>query len=660
MKTRIISLFFVALSFISLFSQQHDDVIMYIDDEPISKAEFLKIYLKNNTDPNPFTEKAIRNYVDLFVNYKLKVKEALTLKLDTTKKFLQEYNNYKRQIAQNYLYDKETFDKLLQEAYNRSQFDLRVSHILIKVTPNASPADTMKAYKKALEIRQKILKGMPFEEAAVAFSEDETAKDRQDKNGKTIPGNKGDLGYFTVFNMTYEFESAAYNLKVGEVSMPVRSQLGYHLIKLTDKKPALGKVLTAHILVQPAQIGDSNAIQKINEAYQEIKKGVPFEEVAKKYSDDKGSAEKGGQLPWIGCFRMIPEFIIPLYTMKPGDVSEPIKTIYGYHIIKLIDRKPIGSFDQEKNSLKANLQRDKRFQLAKNVLVEKLKKEYHYTYNEKVLRKLLPLLNDSLYETTWKYPNVPAMKDTLCKIGDKAWLLKDFADFFMRRQSQLKRGDDWWMFILFEYNFFVQDKILEYEYTQLEKKYQDFADLAKEYHDGILLFELTDQNVWSKAIKDTVGLKEYYKTVQNKYMYNDRADAIIFTTHNNKAALALKKFIQKKGKKIQKPEEILKAVVKDTSAATTFQEIKAEKGTNNIIDKVTWKANQVEIIPEKDLFHVVWIKNILPPEPKPLSEVRGLVVAEYQNYLEEKWISDLRNKHKWTINEETLSTLWKK
>jgi len=659
MKTRI-SFFMLFIFIVIGLRSQQNDIVMFIDDEPVYSSEFLKVYLKNNTEQNPFTEKAIREYVDLFINYKLKVKEAKELKLDTSKKFIQEFNNYKRQLAQNYLYDKDTFEKLLKEAYERSQFDLRISHILIKVTPNASPADSMKAYKKALEIRQKILKGMPFEEAAVTYSDDETARDRQDKSGRTISGNRGDLGYFTVFNMAYEFETAAYNLKVGEVSMPVRTQLGYHIIKLTDKKPALGKVLTAHILVQPDKISEANAIKKINEAYEEIKKGVPFEEVARKYSDDKGSAEKGGQLPWIGCFRMVPEFIIPLYTMKIGDISEPVKSMYGYHIIKLIDREPIGSFEQEKNKLKATLQRDKRFLLAKDALVEKLKNDYHYTYDEKVLKKLLPLLNDSLYDASWKYPKVPAMNDTLCKIGNKTFLLEDFADYFMRRQSQLKRGDDWWMFILFEYNFFERDKILEYEYTQLEKKYEDFADLVKEYHDGILLFELMDQKVWSRAIKDTAGLKEFYKTVQNKYMYNERADAIIFTTHNEKTALALKKFIQKKGKKIQDPKAILKAVVKDTSEATSYQEIKAEKGDNEIIDQAAWKPNTVQIISKDNVVHVVWIKNILSPEPKPLKEVKGLVAAEYQNYLEEKWINELRNKHKWIINEEVLSTLWKK
>lgn len=659
MKKYIFSFVFSFLLVLSSFAQE-DQIIMVIDNEPVTRAEFLKVYLKNNNDPNPYNEQSIRNYLDLFINYKLKVKQAIKEGLDTTKKFRQEFNNYKRQLAQNYLYDKETFDRLQNEAYERSQFDLRVSHILIKLTPNASPADTLKAYKKALDIRQRILKGMPFEEAALAYSDDETAKDRTAKDGTVIPGNKGDLGYFTVFNMAYEFETAAHNLKVGEISMPVRTQLGYHIIKLTDKKPALGKVLTAHILVQTKDIGEANALQKINEAYKLIKQGKPFEEVARDYSDDKGSAAKGGQLPWFGCFRMVPEFITPLYTMKPGDVSEPVKSIYGYHIIKLIDRKPIGSFDEEKNNLKTQLQRDKRYQLTRKVLVEKLKQEYNYSYKPETLKKLLPLLNDSIYNASWKYPKIPVMKDTLCKIGNKFYTLEEFADFFMQKQSQLKRGDDWWTFILFQYENFIQDKVIEYEYGQLERKYQDFADLVKEYHDGILLFELMDQKVWSKALKDTTGLNEFYKTIQNKYMYGERADVLIFTTSNESTAKSLERFITKKGKKIQDPITILKTVVKDTSVSVKHQEIKVEKGTSPLVDKLTWKPMQVKIIPEDNAFNVVWIRKILAPEPKSLNEVKGPVIAEYQNYLEEKWINELRTRYKWQINEDVLSTLWKK
>ncbi|MCX7696677.1 MAG: peptidylprolyl isomerase [Bacteroidales bacterium] len=659
MKKYVLS-FVILLSLTFSSFAQEDEIIMIIDNEPVTKTEFLKVYLKNNNDPDPYNEQSIRNYLDLFINYKLKVKQAIKEGLDTTKKFRQEFNNYKRQLAQNYLYDKETYDKLLNESYERSQFDLRVSHILIKLTPNASPADTLKAYKKALDIRSKILKGMPFEDAALAYSEDETVKDRTAKDGTVISGNKGDLGFFTVFNMAYEFETAAYNLKIDEISMPVRTQLGYHIIKLTDKRPALGKVLTAHILVQTKDIGEANAIQKINEAYRLIKEGKTFEEVAKEYSDDKGSATKGGQLPWFGCFRMVPEFITPLYTMKPGDISEPIRSIYGYHIIKLIDRKPVLSFEEEKNNLKNQLQRDKRYQLTRKALVEKLKKEYAYSYKPEVLKKLLPLLNDSLYDASWKYPKIPIMKDTLCKIGKKVYTLEEFADFFMQRQSQLKRGDDWWTFILFQFDNFIQDKIIEYEYGQLERKYQDFADLVKEYHDGILLFELMDQKVWSRAVKDTTGLKEFYKTVQNKYMYGERADVVVFTTSSENTAKSLERFISKKGKKVQDPITILKTVVKDTSVSVKHQEMKVEKGTSPLVEKLPWKPMQVKIVPENNNFHVVWIKKILAPEPKPLNEVKGLVAAEYQNYLEEKWISELRSRYKWQINENVLSSLWKK
>ena len=556
-------------------------------------------------------------------------------------------------MAQPYLSNREVTDNLLNEAYDRLQWDIRAAHILVKLSPNASPADTLKAYKKITDIRSKLIKGENFEKVAKLYSEDESAKDRT-VSDNLIKGNGGDLGYFSVLNLFYEFENAVYKTKVGEISEPIRTPVGYHIIKVTDKKPALGKVQVAHILVKDE---DKSSKNKINEAYEKLMNGEKFEDVATQYSDDKGSVAKGGVLPWFGSFIMSPEFILPLYSMKVGETSKPIKTSYGWHIVKLLDHKPIGSFDEEKNNLKNRISRDGRSFLAKDKLINKLKAEYNVKTDEKVLAELKPMLTDSLFSLTWRVPEGnKSLEKTVLTIAENKYTLNDFGTYLVFRQSQIKTGDDKFMFAKSVYSQFEEEMILEYENSKLETKYPEFKSLMSEYRDGILLFNLMDQNVWTKAIKDTTGLKNYYETIKNNYKYKERADAVIFSCKDNNSFSALQKLMKKAVKKNYAPELICNKINTDTIPAITFQTLKVEKGVNNLIDETPWNKNQVSTFASKN--NIVWIKNIIAPEPKPLSEVKGIVTAEYQNYLENEWVKSLRKKYSWSINEPVLKSLY--
>lgn len=640
-----------------LFSQtifaQTDPVLLTIAGENITKSEFLYVYNKNNTKDNQISEESIKDYLELFINYKLKVKEAEALQLDSSKSFKNELAGYRRQLAQPYLSNREVTDNLLNEAYDRLQWDIRAAHILVKLSPNASPADTLKAYKKITDIRSKLIKGENFEKVAKLYSEDESAKDRT-VSDNLIKGNGGDLGYFSVLNLFYEFENAVYKTKVGEISEPIRTPVGYHIIKVTDKKPALGKVQVAHILVKDE---DKSSKNKINEAYEKLMNGEKFEDVATQYSDDKGSVAKGGVLPWFGSFRMSPEFILPLYSMKVGETSKPIKTSYGWHIVKLLDHKPIGSFDEEKNNLKNRISRDGRSFLAKDKLINKLKAEYNVKTDEKVLAELKPMLTDSLFALTWRVPEGnKSLEKTVLTIAENKYTLNDFGTYLVFRQSQIKTGDDKFMFAKSVYSQFEEEMILEYENSKLETKYPEFKSLMSEYRDGILLFNLMDQNVWTKAIKDTTGLKNYYETIKNNYKYKERADAVIFSCKDNNSFSALQKLMKKAVKKNYAPEFICNKINTDTIPAVTFQTLKVEKGVNNLIDETPWNKNQVSAFASKN--NIVWIKNIIAPEPKPLSEVKGIVTAEYQNYLENEWVKSLRKKYSWSINEPVLKSLY--
>lgn len=660
MKSVLISAFLFLLAISSIIAQ-NDPVLLTIGNEKVTRSEFLAVYNKNNVKEEPLNEENVKEYLELFINYKLKVKEAESLQLDTSKAFINELAGYRRQLAQPYLSNREVTDQLMQEAYDRLKTDLRASHILVKVSPNASPADTLKAYNKIMDIRKKLVAGGKFDEIARKYSEDESAKDRPGRDAQsTVKGNGGDLGYFSVLNLYYEFETAAYNLKIGEISKPVRTPVGYHLIMVTDRKPALGKVQAGHILIKEVPGKEDSIKARIDEAYKRILDGEDFESVVRNYSDDKGTAAKGGMLPWFGSFRMVPEFVLPLYDMKPGDISKPVHTMYGWHIIKMADRKPIGTFDENKSTLKTQIGRDKRSFAARDKLVSKLKSEYNYKADEKVLKELVPLITDSIYSASWLVPANSSLSKTVCTIAGKPYLLSEFADFLVHKQSQIKQGDDKYTFVKTMFNQYSEEMIIEYENTKLEEKYPEFKALMKEYRDGILLFDLMDKNVWSKAVKDTAGLKSYYETIKENYKYGPRAEAAIYTCKGETELKALQKLLKKAPKKGYTPETISNMLNKDSIPAVTYQIVKVEKGVNTLVDQTPWVKNQNSVYRENNGIKVVSVLNLLDPEPKPLQEVKGLVTAEYQNYLEQQWVNQLRGKYSWKVDEEVLKSIYKK
>ncbi|HPB03013.1 MAG TPA: peptidylprolyl isomerase [Bacteroidales bacterium] len=660
MKSVLFSAFLFFLAFSGIVAQ-NDPVLLTIENEKVTKSEFLAVYNKNNVKEEPLNAENVKEYLELFINYKLKVKEAESLKLDTSKSFINELAGYRRQLAQPYLSNREVTDQLLLEAYDRLKWDIRASHILIKVSPNASPADTLKAYNRIMDIRKKLVAGGKFDEIARKYSEDESAKDRPGREGQSMmKGNGGDLGYFSVLNLYYEFETAAYNLKTGEISNPVRTPVGYHLILVNDRKPALGKVQAGHILIKDVPGKEDSIKARIDEAYKQILDGVDFETVVKNYSDDKGTVAKGGILPWFGSFRMVPPFVLPLYDMKPGEISKPVQTIYGWHIIKLVDKKPIGTYDESKSTLKTQISRDKRAFIARDKLVDKLKSEYKFKADEKVLKELVPLINDSIYMASWHVPAAPSLSKPVCTIAENPYLLGDFADYLMHKQSQIKEGDDIFTFVKTIFNQYSEEMIIEHENTKLEEKYPEFKALMKEYRDGILLFDLMDKNVWSKAVKDTSGLKKFYETINQNYQYGPRAEAVIYTCKGETELKALQKLLKKAPKKGYTPETISTILNKDSIPAITYQIVKVEKGVNPLVDQTPWVNNQNSVIRQNNEIKLVSILNLLEPQPKPLQEVKGLVTAEYQNYLEQQWVSELRNKYTWKVDEKVLDSIYQK
>lgn len=648
-KSLVLPFTLLALNTITAQTKNKDAVLMTIGQSKVTVAEFESVYKKNNTKDVANDVKSLNDYVDLFVNFKLKVKEAEELKLDTAKAFKDELAGYRKQLAQPYLTDKDVNEKLLQETYSRMQEDVHASHILVKVAETALPKDTLEAYNKIMKIRARVLKGEDFNKVASekGISDDPSAKD-----------NGGDLGYFTAMQMVYSFETAAYTTKIGEVSMPIRTRFGYHIIKVHDKRKAQGEVLVAHIMVKTppnmSKDDSTNAVTKINEIYTKLKAGAKFEELATQFSDDKTSAKKGGELMWFGTSKMPIEFEKASFGLKnKGDFSAPVKTKYGWHVIKLVDKKGLATFDAMKNELKDKVTKDSRAQAGRASLIAKIKTEYKFKENLAARDEFAKVLDSTTFEGTWDKSKAASLKKAIFNFNDKVYTQADFATYIASRQGKRPKMDVN-MLIAQLYKQYVDESAIAYEESRLDQKYPEFKALMEEYHDGILLFDLTDKKVWSKAVKDTTGAKEYYEKNKANYMWEERVEATVYSCSDVTVAQKVRKMIADK----KSEKDILAEINKDSQLNLQTESKLFTKGENEFVDK-NWKVGvSADINSDKDKkVIIVASTNVLAPSAKSFQDARGMVTADYQNHLEKEWLAELRKKYTVSIDKNVLSTI---
>ena len=647
------------LVFASNLFAQNDQVLLSVADEDITVDDFMYVYNKNNTQGDEkIDRKSIEEYLDLYINFKLKVKEAEELGLDTVSAFIEELAGYREQLAEPYFVNEEIIEELLVEAYERKKTDLRASHILIKVGPAAMPQDTLAAYNKVMEAKKRVEGGEDFAKVAKLMSDDPSASDRvSPRNNRTIPGNGGDLGYFTVFDMVYPFETGAYNTAVGEVSDPVRSDFGYHIIKITDRIPAQGSVEVAHLFLQmPENSMQKDSVyleKKADSLYQRIKNGESFEDLVTEYSDDKGSAAKGGLLPKFNVNRMVPEFIQEISTMSDsGDVAEPVLTSYGWHIIKLYGKSGIKSFEEEEPEMSKRLKKDKRAQKSRDIIISDIKKEYNYTVNEEGLNGMYELIDSSIYKGKWVVPENITLNFIVFTLGDRTYSQQEFAAFIQNNQK-IGKEENLNEFINKKFKEFSDEECKAYEDSKLEEKYPEFKAIVKEYRDGILLFELTNEKIWTFATRDTVGLKNYYDLHKNDFMWDTRLDATIYS-FNDTSFVKSTREIASKG---LSEEDIISQVNQDSLDIVRTEHKKFQKNDNDLIDSIKWKKGITDNKSYKGKTVFVVVHGKVSPEPKTFNESRGLITAGYQEYLEQEWIKELREKYTFFVYEEVLTEI---
>ncbi len=633
-------------------AQDKERNLLYVDNQGISVDDFLSIYNKNRDVGEALDPKTLDEYLDLFVNFKLKVREAESLGMDTIPSFIKELGGYRSQLATPYLVDNETGDQLIKEAYNRMKQEIKASHILISVAPDASPKDSLEAFQKIKNIRNEIISGASFDQVAKSESQDPSAKE-----------NAGDLGYFSALYMVYSFENAAYNTKVGDLSEIIRTRFGYHIIKVTGKRSSRGELKTAHIMVkfpkpsgQNSQKDISVSKVKANEIYEKItQEGANFSEMAKQYSDDKNNASNGGELPWFGSNRMVESYENASFAIQnKGDITAPVQTPYGWHIIKLIDRKGLGTFEDEKDSIKAKVEKDSRSQMKRTSLVNRLKNEYNYSTNFNAIQYFKSIPSADYISGKWTYnEHEKELSGTIMTLDGIDYSQLVFAIFLTKTARKSKPEIQVSVLVDEAFSSWSENIVIEYENSLLESKYNEFRLLMQEYRDGILLYELTDEKIWSKAIKDTTGLKQFYESNKNNFMWDTRVKAKIINCLNPTIASKVKSKISK-GQDIQK---IQSKINKNSPLNINIEEGVFLKGDNFFVDQVEWKKGLSDFIIDKDNIKLVLIQSILQPIPKLLSEAKGLITSKYQDFLEDKWLIDLRNKYEVELDNELWTLL---
>ena len=651
MKIRsILSIIIIVFTCGFCFAQNPDEkIIMTVAGRKVEAGEFIRMY---NKSIDPSYKSDLDTYIEQFTAFKLKVADAIENGYDTTKAFRDELNGYRNQLAQSYLTDPDIKENLLRKAYQRSLSEVNASHILVSCAPDALPEDTLKAFKKANDIRERIIKGEVFEQVAKATSDD-----------KSVLINSGNLGYFTAFQMITPFEEAAYTLKPGTVSLPVRTPYGYHIIKVSDRRPSQGKIRVAHIMkVAPPGSDEQTVIKaekEINNIYSRLRNGESFRKLAADFSDHKESAANGGEMNWFGTGEIISEFSEAAFAIKDtGEYTKPVRSVYGFHIIKLLDRKAPGSFEESKPFLENKLNQSNLLSLGKKSFLEKLKKEYNFRINPAVHSWFINNTDTLIIRGISKYDRNKIPPGNIYSYANKHLSAREFADYLEKRGYRVVTENPGY-YIDASIESIMADDIMNHENSVLEQKYPDFRYLMNEFHDGILLFDISSKNVWDKVQEDSAGLHDYYSRNKNNYLSKKSIEAKIYTLKENGRAKQLASAYRRYSRKPGTDKRLMDKFNVKGDTLLTITEGKWFTGDDPEIDNIIWTPG-FHSFTNKSYPSLINIKKVNEPEPLPFREVQPEIISGYQDWLTEEWIKQLKKKYTVEIDHKVLDEVKKR
>ncbi|MBQ0016578.1 MAG: peptidylprolyl isomerase [Bacteroidales bacterium] len=691
-------------------SNNADPVVFEVGGQKILKSEFMKEFLQSiGQDASaPATactyekRKALEDYVQLYVNFRTKLADAYAKGYDTMPSLVEELSMYRKEIAAPYLIDSTTMRQLLQEAYQRNHYAVRASHILIKADQMASPEDTLKAYNKAMEIYQKVLAGEKFTDLArKAIESQMTPEQLSDPRQMPVPGHEGDLGYFTAFDMIYPFENAAYTLQVGEVSKPIRTRFGYHIIKLVDKVPYYGIVQLRHIWISRQ---DPDAKAHVEEAYSRLQDGLPFDAIAKQFSHDRATVDVGGLMQPLNMQQMPAEYVALVGRgMNVGDYSKPFETEYGWHIIKVEQRDTIPSFEALLPDYKQRLSHDQRNSAPQTIFVEECKAKYgyvDYTHQygswrqengkyvfvpqKKVTAKsqkassydeVYVAIDESALRGKWVFDESKITnRFPLFAIGGETFDAVDFCHYIQAHQVRGLRQNMRY-YVDDKYVEFVNAKVLEVADRNLDKTNSEFKSILDEYRHGLMIFAYNNDEIWSKAVRDSAGYEDFYQRASqtksfdnpddSSYFWNTRARVMVYEVSDaaclpsDKAVKIIEKAQKKQLNSNEVREQLLEKV--DRSRCKEEKPVVAqlnllEEGHQDVLRTSDWKKG-IYVYPQESGYKICVVEDVMSPMLKSQDEARGYYVSDFQDEIERQLMERLRKAYNVKINQNVIDEI---
>ena len=649
MNTRNLLLLLLIVGYFNGNAQNKKNVLLTINSNPVYSSDFTKVFNKNLDLVVEESQKNVAGYLDLFIDYKLKITEAYAQGLDKNQQYIKEFKKYEDQLAKKYIYDKRIVSKLVEEAYDRSLEEINAEHILVLSNLNDSPNDTLKAYNKIKEAHVKALKGENFTSLVIEYSEEPGAKK-----------SKGKLGYFTAFQMVYPFENTAYNTNVGEISEITRTSFGYHIIKINDRRKKKPKINVSHIMI--FSNNDKKAEdpeERINELYAMIMQGESFENIAKQFSEDKNTGVKGGQLKTFGPGDLkAPKFENAAYSIKnEGEIIAPIQSAFGWHIIRLNEKFSIPSFEEQKDDIEKKVKGGARALIVTQAINNKIIKKYGFKEGESYISYFNNYVNDNILSRKWTYSSIPLTENQiLFTIGDHDVTYTDYAEYLRDNQKTIKKYANKESLLIDLYVRFKNETLKNYFKERLEVENKEYATIINDYRNGLLVYDVMNKNIWQIAKIDSTGLKNYYEKTKNNYNWKKRLDVDIYSSSDEITT-----------------KQVQTLLMRGEESATIKKQINSDGKINIITVSDVFEIDQSELpeglIPVKgvsdiklnDGFYVVVnIKEVIEPTLKEFDEVRGTVISYFQTEIEKKWMQSLRDKYEVKINNKSLKKLKKK
>lgn len=644
--TRLFIFIFILVQ--SAVLAQTKDVLFTIDNHNYYTDEFVRVYNKNLDLVKDDSQKNLDNYLELFIGYKLKVEKANKIGLQNSVNYQNELKSYRTQLSKNYLSDSKVTNELVQEAYDRMKQEIRASHILVLIDESASPEDTLKAYQKIVDIKKRIDSGEDFIKVAQQFSEDPSVKE-----------NNGDLGYFSAFRMVYPFENAAFSTQVGQLSKPFRTRFGYHLVKVVDKRMNRGEVSVAHIMIlkpaNPEIKTEDKSKQTIEDIYKKIQQGESFESLAQQFSEDKSSASKGGVLQRFGSGQLSSEeFESVAFSLQNKDeISQPFQSQFGWHIVKLIDKHPLQSLSEMKSDLEDKVRKDERSLLITNSLAKKLRVKYSFSKDQKRLSAVKKVINDDFYAQTWEVPSAnKEFQDAILVINkSKKIAALQFLNFVYNQQKSKIKTKPVVKLVDELFEKFIDEQLAAYYNENLENEFPEFKHVMDEYRDGLLLFDLMDKEIWTRAKTDTTGIFTYFKNNQINYQWKKRFDVDIFSSTDKSIIEKTQQFLNK-GKSLDFIKEKLN---KDGKVNVMVKSGLFEEEYDILSYYPNALKGVTSIVSKDNYYFVVNIKEVKEAGDKDFQDCKGKVISDYQQFLESNWVNELRKEFEVKVNQDVFN-----